>query len=225
MNQTIDDREKFENRINRFETFGRDKIVRLKPYEKIHGNVRDARRMITPDTWITTDIHITPDKERNQQIIDNINNLVGDSGTLLILGDIGNKKLATYDIIASEIAKIRTPNKMLILGNHDMYKISDYAAMGFKFVSDEITCTWGNQRVKFTHTPYPVNPNMINVHGHLHGTSVYGISEYKFANTRNFYDAYIYWNDTYVRNKLVVKPTPQGYPPVQQLRDLYKHLK
>ena len=208
-------------KIRRFDTIRGRKIVRLRPNENPYGDKKAIVNLIGPDTWITSDIHITEDIARTKKIIDNINSHVGSDGCLLLLGDIGHKRDGTFDNISKAIKSIHTPNKFLILGNHDMYTINDYASMGFKYVDSMLTIPYGSGKIIFSHIPHDLMTkgyhHTINVHGHIHGANTY----YE-VDPKNHFDDYITWDEMYVRNRIISKPAPQGYPPVQQLKDLLR---
>lgn len=208
-------------KIFRFDIIRGKKYVTLRTSEKPYGNVKDVIKVIGPDTWITSDIHINEDRGRTKRIIDNINNHVGTDGHILFLGDIGHKRDGSFKSISEAIKSIKTPNKYLILGNHDMYTISDYVSMGFKFVDDKISIPYGSGKIIFTHVPYDLSTggrhHIINIHGHLHGANTY----YE-VDPKNHFDDYLTWNESYVRTKIITKPTTQGYPPIQQLKDLLR---
>lgn len=89
------------------------------------------------------------------------NQAVNDDDVVLFLGDLGRLEYA------KDIIPMMNGRKVLIKGNHDSFT-SEYAmdVMGFEEVYD--TPVWYNNRVVFSHIPIPVEPGVLNVHGHTH---------------------------------------------------------
>lgn len=90
-------------------------------------------------------------------LIESINKFVKLTDTLYILGDIGN------------VEKIRQLNgrKILIMGNHDTRSKLEYESF-FAEVYD--TPVYLNKRILLSHFPVPVTGEILNIHGHLHGS-------------------------------------------------------
>ena len=106
-------------------------------------------------------------KEYEQGIVDNWNKKITNNNAIIFfLGDLGNKTG-----IENIIARLRG-RKFLIMGNHDNYPVSYYKQF-FEGVSQ--TPVYVDKRVIFSHEPHPVEPGIINIHGHTH--SVYLDSE------------------------------------------------
>lgn len=208
-------------KINRFDIVRGRKVIRLRSNEKAYGSRKEMAKLIGPDMWFTSDIHINQDTERTDLIISHINSKVDKDDHLMFLGDIGHKRDGTFDTLSEAINRIKCKNKYLILGNHDMYTINDYVSMGFKFVDTEVTIPYGNGKILFTHVPFDLTQkgyhNVINVHGHFHGSNTY-----YDVDAKNHYDDFLFWDETYVRSRLITRPPVRGYPPVQQLKDLLR---
>lgn len=206
---------------NRVEPLGNYRTIKLKPYEKPYGDIKAMKKHVNESTWITTDLHTTSGESRVSKVISTINDRVGDDGHLLILGDLGKASLTanmTRQYIESVVSSIKTKNKYLILGNHDVYSIDDYVQMGFKFVSDELLVPWDNIKLRFTHIPIPVNKDTVNIHGHIHGSN-----EYWYTTRRHHYDAYINWDENYITHHGMTSQVQEGFPAIQQLGELFKY--
>jgi len=128
---------------------------------------------INEDMFISADFHLNH-KNRNSAnlaniLVSEINSKVPVNGTLMILGDLGNKGDANQKKYISDfIKRLNVSRKILILGNHDNLSLKDYYDMGFSFVTDKLD----TDRYIFSHCP--VDPkNKINVHGHIHGENEY----------------------------------------------------
>ena len=89
----------------------------------------------------------------DEEQIKRINSVVGKNDTIILLGDIGNKKC---------LKQLRG-YKVLVLGNHD------YGAMTYKTCVDEVyegILTISN-RIIISHEPIDL-PFTLNIHGHTH---------------------------------------------------------
>lgn len=125
------------------------------------------------NVWFTSDTHFGHNniikyehearpfdiiEEMNEKLIDNWNSVVGKKDTVYHLGDFcfGKQHL--------EIAKRLKGRKILILGNHDVYKYDDYF--------DRVFGTLSYKSMWLTHIPVHTaelgGRAVINVHGHLH---------------------------------------------------------
>jgi len=88
------------------------------------------------------------------------NKTVGPEDITVFLGDIGET-----DIIEDVIKRLNG-KKVLLMGNHDSFSKSKAIDMGFDEVYD--TPVFYNERLVFSHEPMPVEPGILNVHGHTH---------------------------------------------------------
>lgn len=99
--------------------------------------------------------------EHDYQIVENINALVGKNDKLFILGDVAFSRNGLQ-----WANNIMCRNIELILGNHDMYPIEQYQAMGWK--------VHGFHKYKgYWLSHCPIHPNELrdmhgNIHGHVH---------------------------------------------------------
>ena len=111
--------------------------------------------------WIISDTHFGdkdiqkafPNRPSDEELIKNINQKVGKTGTLLLLGDVG-------DI---ECAKQLKGYKVLICGNHDA------GATNYKEIFDEIYtgALIIGEKLILSHEPVDI-PWAFNLHGHDH---------------------------------------------------------
>lgn len=102
-------------------------------------------------------------EQHNQTIIDNINAVVTVRDKMFFMGD-----WVFDDSALALIAKIKCPNKHLVLGNHDDYNV-DFTKV-FKWVSGPI------KYKEFWLTHIPVHPMELrgkrNIHGHMHRSAI-----------------------------------------------------
>lgn len=111
--------------------------------------------------WVISDTHFGdkdiqkafPNRPSDEELIKNINQKVGKTGTLLLLGDVG-------DI---ECAKQLKGYKVLICGNHDA------GASNYKEIFDEIYtgALIIGEKLILSHEPVDI-PWAFDVHGHDH---------------------------------------------------------
>ena len=111
--------------------------------------------------WVISDTHFGdkdiqkafPNRPSDEELIKNINQKVGKTGTLLLLGDVG-------DI---ECAKQLKGYKVLICGNHDA------GATNYKEIFDEIYtgALIIGEKLILSHEPIDI-PWAFNLHGHDH---------------------------------------------------------
>ena len=128
--------------------------------------------------WVTSDLHFNHQnillfcrtqfmtiEEHNQYIVDRYNSIVGKDDLVYILGDVG---FTPKNRLSPWIHALHG-RKILIVGNHDTLKDSDYLGMGFiEVIRHPVYFT---SQVILSHCPLQEaldNPYVINVHGHLH---------------------------------------------------------
>lgn len=123
------------------------------------------------------DIILKPDSYINN-IIKKQNELVGNDGVFIFLGDLLYKGFhSEFEIPANMkkkviplIKKFKGKYKVLIRGNHDNLPDKFYIeTLGFTHVCSSLT--YGN--IVFTHQPEIVNDPKVNIHGHIHGARTY----------------------------------------------------
>jgi calcineurin-like phosphoesterase family protein len=108
-------------------------------------------------------------KEMNRTIIENINEFVGTSDTLIHLGDVGHGSL---DEIQDSVSQIKCNNKILIMGNHDRcFSPQTWRDIGFQEVSP-----WPiiyNDWYIMCHEPVflEINSPFAVIYGHTHQNS------------------------------------------------------
>ncbi len=100
-------------------------------------------------------------EEMHEIIIERWNKLINAKDRVYILGDVAIKRSAL------KLLESLNGRKVLIKGNHDIYKLSDYLPY-----FEDIRGAFYRQGLIFTHIP--VHPDNLqgqyigNVHGHLH---------------------------------------------------------
>lgn len=136
--------------------------------------------------YITSDTHFyhtnvikycnrpfTDSEEMNKFMIKQWNSVVSNNDTIIHLGDFGfgNKEQIT------EICSQLNGNKILIKGNHDLRKGDGFwLDCGFQTVYkrrqvflNEIIPDYNNNII-LSHYPVSVEPNQLNIHGHIHNS-------------------------------------------------------
>lgn len=129
-------------------------------------------------TYITSDFHFDDKvtfflsrnrfnsiEEMNEKIIENYNAMVKPRDTCYILGDIGKGKN-----LGIHISRLNG-KKILIMGNHDLLTKEQYLEMGFDEVHE--FPIFYNEYVVLSHEPQKIDTDYyINVHGHLHNSTL-----------------------------------------------------
>lgn len=111
--------------------------------------------------WLISDLHLGeedikkafPQRPNDEELIKNINQKVGKTGTLLLLGDVGDP----------ELAKKLKGYKVLIMGNHDC-SITKYQGIFDEVYPGALII---GEKYVLSHEPIEI-PWAINFHGHDH---------------------------------------------------------
>ena len=132
--------------------------------------------------WITSDSHFghlniikycnrpfDNVETMNETIIKNWNNTVSKDDLVFHLGDVVFGRNAKETL--KEIVPQLNGKKILIRGNHDRFKVSDYIEAGFHTVYDYPILYDGF--FLLSHEPLFISDAMpyVNIHGHLHDKS------------------------------------------------------
>jgi calcineurin-like phosphoesterase family protein len=129
--------------------------------------------------WRTQDGQIPIDSTRdfqtiekmNQQLVDNINNMVGQNDTLIMLGDVS---FGGFDNIGIFLERLICHNIHLILGNHDHHIDNDRDYVQKRFLSVQHYLEINIEGKDFVLCHYPLqswnglNKGVIHLHGHTH---------------------------------------------------------
>ena len=145
-----------------------------------------------PNIWVTTDWHaIEIDERTGRKSISNsflkltrkAEKLVQQNDIILCLGDIAFR--GQDDIVNGKADEELSPfgdmirnmpgYKILVKGNHDGLGNQEYLKVGFQEVGT--AATLGD--FLFTHKPYPVSNDQVNVHGHTHHEHYIGLDDGK----------------------------------------------
>lgn len=148
--------------------------------------------MIMSNIWVTTDWHaIEIDERTGRKSISNsflkltrkAEKLVQQNDIILCLGDIAFR--GQDDIVNGKADEELSPfgdmirnmpgYKILVKGNHDGLDNQEYLKVGFQEVGT--AATLGD--FLFTHKPYPVSNDQVNVHGHTHHEHYIGLDDGK----------------------------------------------
>lgn len=112
-------------------------------------------------------------EEHNQYIIDQWNKVVKKDDIVYLLGDVG---FISKSQPLSELGRLTCQlngHIYCILGNHDHFKEQDAKTLGFdKIYTHPI---YYNDKIILSHEPVQEafnNPYVINIHGHLHKTTL-----------------------------------------------------
>lgn len=88
------------------------------------------------------------------------NKIVEPDDVVIFLGDLGDRNLLP------DILKRMNGRKVLIVGNHDNLTLEKAIDIGFAEAYN--TPVFYNKRLVFSHEPVPVEPGVVNAHGHTH---------------------------------------------------------
>lgn len=109
-------------------------------------------------------------EECDEAMVERWNEVVKENDTVYHLGDvvIGRRYLPTV--------KRLNGRKILIRGNHDLFKDKDYYEVGFESLRG-VHVTMGKRGARWIMTHVPIHPDSIarfrvNVHGHTHANQV-----------------------------------------------------
>lgn len=96
-------------------------------------------------------------QEHDDYIVYMINSIVKETDELVILGDVGN---------LDQVKRIKC-RIYLLLGNHDTANMKKYLAY---FAAVYEHPFYLKHNILLSHIPHPVTSDVLNVHGHLHGS-------------------------------------------------------
>lgn len=126
-----------------------------------HSNILTFKRGDGSPLRVFNNIH-----EHDEYLIEQWNNTVSVNDKVYHLGDVGFKNFTALEFILKRL----NGTKVLIKGNHDGFKLSQYSKY-FKDVRGSHVLD------KFVLTHIPIHPESIarwkaNIHGHLHANSL-----------------------------------------------------
>jgi calcineurin-like phosphoesterase family protein len=134
------------------------------------------------NTWLIADTHFfhanignycsRPDNWQDL-ILENWNRLIRPDEIVFHLGDLAlGKKEDAEALIPSLNGKL-----YLIRGNHDRRGVAFYRNLGITLVKDPYSVIHSSgQRLVFSHRPIaPLEPGMLNFHGHIHNNPSPGV--------------------------------------------------
>lgn len=123
--------------------------------------------------WIATDLHLYNVENdprhpfRTQRnlgnLADNYGSDIQDDDLLIFLGDLYDPTTGDAEKVSSIIHNIKG-TKIMCRGNHDTESKDFYRELGFDAVCDILRI----HNLIFSHKPVRVNPDELNIHGHLH---------------------------------------------------------
>ena len=114
-------------------------------------------------------------QEHDDFILNMLKQTLGKDDTLYCLGDIGFPSDEQVEIFKNLPCK-----KVLIMGNHDKKNATYYfTKMGFNEVYKHPV--WLHKRIVLSHYPIPVEKSILNIHGHLHSSTI-DMNNYMNAN-------------------------------------------
>lgn len=108
---------------------------------------------------------------KSKEILNKYKEVMTDEDLFIFLGDLSYIGKKNTSKINESLESIRTlpGKKIMIKGNHDHSSDKTYRKLGFNYVSKLLRI----DNVIFTHIPYQIYGNEINIHGHLHGSNTY----------------------------------------------------
>ena len=110
-------------------------------------------------------------EEMNQRLVDNINNVVGQDDTLIMLGDVA---FGGFDNIGLFLDRLICKNIHLVIGNHDHHIENNRGNIQDRFLSVQHYLEANICDVNFILCHYPLqswnglNKGVIHLHGHTH---------------------------------------------------------
>ena len=110
-------------------------------------------------------------EEMNQRLVDNINNVVGQDDTLIMLGDVA---FGGFDNIGLFLDRLICKNIHLVIGNHDHHIENNRGNIQDRFLSVQHYLEVNICDVNFILCHYPLqswnglNKGVIHLHGHTH---------------------------------------------------------
>ena len=142
-----------------------------------HFSHKNLVRGVT--NWRTQDGEIPIESTRdfetidmmNQQLVDNINTLVGQDDTLIMLGDVS---FGGFENIEIFLDRLVCQNIHLILGNHDMHIQNNRGNIQSRFLSVQhyLEVNINDRNFVLCHYPlqswHGLNKGVIQLHGHTH---------------------------------------------------------
>ena len=126
-------------------------------------------------TYLTSDLHLFKDSDHGKTYVDEIirklNFKVKPDDVLIICGDLMDTSDPEEDKrkLKYFTSSLKTKNIILIIGNNDVLKLSDYIDCGISYVTNRLKV--GNWY--FSHYPMNVPEGCINFCGHLHSSTIY----------------------------------------------------
>lgn len=110
-------------------------------------------------------------EEMDQMLINNWNNAVANEDIVYVLGDFCWGKEKTWIKVLNQLKG----NKVLIMGNHDLRKMSSKLKNKFQDIKERKEIKDNGRRVIIDHYPLifyraNYNPDVIMLHGHVHST-------------------------------------------------------
>ena len=153
----------------------------IKDMESIEGEKLKIINLIDEDhAYVTSDLHLFKDSDHGKQYVDElirkINFKVKPTDVLIICGDLMDTGSKEEDKrkLKYFTSSLKCKNIVLILGNNDILKLTDYIDCGITYVNSRLTVTNADgSKWKFSHYPCDVDENMLNFCGHLHSSTVY----------------------------------------------------
>lgn len=132
---------------------------------------------------ITTDTHFEHHKIKEfggrpegfeELILANLEKYANHTNVLIHLGDICWKNDRLWNRRLTSMPYFK---KWLIIGNHDKKSASWYLSNGWDVATDRITVVHNSKLISFTHKPYPLIAEDLNIHGHFHDNPLTKIKE------------------------------------------------
>ena len=142
------------------------------------------------NVWVGTDWHVWSSEHTKhhpyqsasniRQLSDSYANDIQVDDIFIYLGDLCDPAVTDLNELKHLVQNI-PGRKILCKGNHDIETDSFYREIGFDKVCD--ICIIGH--IAFSHFPIKVEPDMINVHGHLHNEKRSNLNDANHINAYN----------------------------------------
>lgn len=140
--------------------------------------------------WSKSKHYLKYNVDKVREIMEKYKKTVKKNDLFIFLGDLSEFRDDNPNPIKYALSDIKNlpGSKIFVRGNNDKEDSEFYIKLGFKICEDSINL----DDFVFTHEPYEVTGDKINIHGHIHGAG-----EYWYCNERNHVDAFTELFDLY----------------------------
>lgn len=156
-------------KINRVTSNGIYPTVKLITRERPTGRVQEFSDALSDkNSVIVGDLNLTP--ARMNDVVNTISGKlnIGLKKNLIIVGNLLKGSFMArptyFSLILEFMSKIPTDRIYLLLGDSDIFEVTDYISFGFWFVTDRAEKTFNGKKLIYSYYSTPTGPNEINIH-------------------------------------------------------------